>query len=77
VIVPDDIRADVNAAPDSSSRLLRRLLLRRKLQNRKILRALSMRLTRLDILLEDTFLILNATVILLLFRIQQYLNLQK
>jgi hypothetical protein len=47
------------------------------LQNRKTLRALSMRLTRLDILLEDTCLILNATVILLLFRIQQYLNLQK
>jgi hypothetical protein len=54
VIVPDDIRADVNAAPDSSSRLLRRLLLRRMLQNRKTLRALSARLSCSDILLEDT-----------------------
>jgi hypothetical protein len=77
VIVPDDIRADVNAAPIPQVTLLRRLLLRRKLQNRKTLCALSMRLTRLDILLEDACFILNATVILLLFRIQQYLNLQK
>jgi hypothetical protein len=57
--------------------LLHRLLLRRMLQNRKTLRALSARLTCSDILLEDTYLILNATIILLLFRIQQYLNLQK
>jgi hypothetical protein len=45
------------------------------LQNRKTLHALSARLTRSDILLEDTFLVLNATIVLLLFRIQQHLHL--
>jgi hypothetical protein len=34
VVVPDDIVTDVNAAPDSSSRPLRRSLLRRTLPNR-------------------------------------------
>jgi hypothetical protein len=36
VVVPDDIVADVKAAPNSSSRLLHRLLLRKTLPSRNI-----------------------------------------
>jgi hypothetical protein len=53
VVVPDDIRADVNAAPDSSSRLLRRLLQRKILQNREIFVCFERAVIMIGYLLAD------------------------
>jgi hypothetical protein len=55
VVVPDDIVADVNAVPDSSSRPSSSVALEKNITKQQTLNALNVWLMCSDVLLENTF----------------------
>jgi hypothetical protein len=75
VVIPDDIRADVNAAPDSSSRPSSSVAPEKNVAKQKNIACFERMVNVLGCFVRGHLLVLNATIVLLLFRIQQYLHL--
>jgi hypothetical protein len=74
VVVPDDIRADVNAAPDSSSRPSSSVAPEKNIAKYKNIACFERVVNVLGCFVRGHLLVLNATIVFLLFHYRKTVN---